>query len=503
MNYKLFTIQRILSVLFCCSVIFFSSQAYAEQNILEKIKTSGVITWGFDAEGGAPYVFNDPKHPSRLIGFEVDIMDAIARELGVKAQYFQNAWDSILLSLKRGDFDIAMNGIEITPEREKEVVFTRPYYVYAEQIVVRSTYNDINELEDLRGKKVGTLANTVARRMLDELGGVTTNVYSGQPEPFKDLLLNRTDAVFVDLPIASYYAQPNPQLRLVGEPAGEGYYGIAIRKEDVLLVEELNSIIDKLLRSGELKKIYKKWGLWNAAQEKLFLHEGLLQKYTETPPSVSEKVPLRVTTFLPALLKGALVTIGISIVSMMVAVLLGLALALARLYGSRWLQKISTAYVEMYRGTPLLIQLYILYYGLPNIGITLSAFMAAILGLGMNYAAYEAEIYRAGIQAVPRGQTEAAQSLGMSGGLTLKHILLPQAFRITIPAIANDFISLFKDSSLVSVIAMVELTKSYSMMAAATMNFFQLGILTAFLYFGMSYPLSLYARRLEKKLQKI
>lgn len=317
--------------------------------------------------------------------------------------------------------------------------------------------------------------NTEAKHLLEEMGDVAVNTYSGQVEPFKDLSLNRIDAVFVDLPIASYYALPNPQLRMVGAPVGEGHYAIALRKEDTALAEELNKIIEKLSRSGELKKIYSHWGLWNASQEKLFSHKELLQKYTEDPPSVLEKTPVTATRFFPVLLKGALVTVGISILSMMLAIFLGLVLVVMRLYGNTWLQMISTAYIEIYRGTPLLIQLYILYYGLPNIGIAMSAFAVAILGLGMNYAAYEAEIYRAGIQAIHRGQTEAALSLGMSKGLTLKRIILPQAFRITIPPMTNDFIALFKDSSLVSVIAITELTKSYSILAAASMDFFYIG----------------------------
>ncbi|MCF6158466.1 MAG: transporter substrate-binding domain-containing protein [wastewater metagenome] len=496
-------IRSIVLLQLCFFVIFFSGRyTFAYQNTLEKIKSTGVLTWGFDAEGGAPYVFYDPRHPSKMIGFEVDLVDAIAREMGVKVQYFQNAWDSILLALQRGDFDIAMNGIEITPQREHIVSFSRPYFAYAEQIVIRASEVRINNLDDLRGKKVGTLYNTVAKRLLEEMGDVTVNTYSGQVEPFKDLLSSRIDAVFVDLPIALYYAVSNPQLRLIGEPVGEGYYGIAVRSEDTALVYELNRILEKLIRSGELKEIYKRWGLWNPLQERLLLHEGLLQKYVETPPSVSQKVSFKVNTFLPMLLKGALVTVGISLVSMMLAVVLGLALAVMRLYGNTWVQKIATAYIEIYRGTPLLIQLYILYYGLPNIGITLSAFAAAIIGLGMNYAAYEAEIYRAGIQSIPHGQTEAALSLGMSRRLALKRIILPQAFRITIPPMTNDFVALFKDSSLVSVIAIVELTKAYGILAAATMNFFSLGIITALLYFGMSYPLSLYARRLERRLMR-
>jgi polar amino acid transport system substrate-binding protein len=213
----------------------------------------------------------------------------------------------------------------------------------------------------------------------------------------------------------------------------------------------------------------------------------------------SRKAPIH--TFFPTLLKGAGVTVGLSVASMALAVTLGLLLTLVRTYGPSPARNLCTAYVEIYRGTPLLIQLYILYYGLPNIGIALSPLAAAVLGLGMNYAAYESEIYRAGLNAVPKGQTEAALSLGLSRNETLRSVILPQALRIAMPGITNDFIALFKDSSLVSVIAMVELTKTYNILAATTLRFFDLGLVVAILYFAMSYPLSLLARRLEERLK--
>jgi polar amino acid transport system substrate-binding protein len=187
---------------------------------------------------------------------------------------------------------------------------------------------------------------------------------------------------------------------------------------------------------------------------------------------------------------------------MTLAVALGLALCLALLHGPGPLRAAATAYVEVYRGTPLLVQLYILYYGLPNAGLTLSPLTAAFLGLGMNYAAYEAELYRAGIEAVPAGQTEAALSLGMDRGLAFRHVILPQALRVALPGMTNDFVALFKDSSLVSVIAMVELTKTYNILAATTTRFLELGLVAALLYFGMSYPLSHVARRLEARLKR-
>jgi polar amino acid transport system substrate-binding protein len=464
---------------------------------VEVIKKRGVLLWGADREGGAPYVFPDPNNPEILKGFEVDLADAIGRELGVKATQSQNAWESLIPALERGDFDMVMNGIEVTPQRQARILFSIPYYVYTEQLVVRKDETRIQGLSDLKGKKVGTLSGAVAQDMLQGVGGVDVKIYTGQAEPYKDLGLGRIDAVLLDLPIAAYYARPDPKLRYEGAPVGEGLYAIAFRKGDTDLKRAIDKILDKLIRTGELKTIYEKWGLWNDAQVKLFKSEELATGYRELEES--KNAPLY--RFLPTLLKGAGITVFLSVLSMGLAVALGLVLALVRIYGPSPVSRLATAYIEIYRGTPLLMQLYILYYGLPDIGIKLSPLVAAILGLGMNYAAYEAEIYRAGIQAVPKGQMEAALSLGMTQWLAIRRIILPQAIRIALPPITNDFIALFKDSSLVSIIAMVELTKTYSILAATTLRFFELGLIAAFLYFVMSYPLSLLSRRLEARLK--
>jgi len=205
--------------------------------------------------------------------------------------------------------------------------------------------------------------------------------------------------------------------------------------------------------------------------------------------------------FLPLLLRGAATTIELSILAMALAMVAGLFIVLVRLYGIVPLQWLAKAYVELIRGTPLLIQLFLIYYGLPQIGIRLNAFVAGILGLGLNYAASEAENYRAGIQAIPRGQTEAALALGMSRWQTLQHVVLPQAVRVVIPPVTNDFIAMFKDSSIVSVITMVELTKVYGMLAASTYDYIGLGLMTAGIYFALSYPSSIFANWLGRKLR--
>ncbi len=473
-----------------------SSCLAAKFSPVERITARGELLWGSDAEGGAPYVFPDPKNPTQLIGFEVEIVDAIAKRLSVRSRLVQTAWDSLIPALERGDYDIAINGLEIIPERAQRVLFSRPYYAYTLQLMVRKDEDGIRGIKDLRGKRVGTLAGAVAHEILEKIGGVDIRSYSAA-WPYEDLALGRLDAVFLDTPIAVYYGKPDARLKYAGPPEGQGFYGIAMRTSDAELKQVIDGVLENLLRTGELKRIYERWQLWDDAQAKLGSAAGTDagQRFRIDSQTAS------LQSFLPLLVKGAVTTVGLSVVSMALAMALGLALAILRYYRPPALGTLASAYVELYRGTPLLIQLFILYYGLPNIGITLTPLLAAILGLGMNYAAYEAEVYRAGIEAVPHGQLEAAVSLGMSRSMTFQTIIVPQALRISLPAVTNDFIALFKDSSIVSVIAMVELTKTYAILAATTLRYFELGLVVAILYFGMSYPLSLIARRIERRMR--
>lgn len=477
------------------SLVFAALKPARAADTLERIKQTGVLKWGADAEGGAPYAFPDPQQPEHLIGFEVEIADALARKLGVHAQMVQNQWDGLVPALQRGNFDIILNGLEITDEHRRQIAMSIPYYVYTQQIITRKDNNSLTNLASLKGRAVGTLSGTVAQRLLERAGGVDVRVYPGQVEPFRDLNNGRIDAVMLDLPIAVYYLTKEPNLKCSGESFAPGYYGIGVRKDDRTLLLALNKAIAELQADGTLEKIYRRWDLWDKNQ-------SLIADYhPAAPPEQKSFSSLRNwRIYLPLLLKATLVTIKISVLGMALAIVLGLTLALVRLYGIPPLRWLSVAYIEVVRGTPLLIQLYMIYYGLPNVGIRLNAFVAAVLGLGLNYAAYEAENYRAGIQAVPGGQMEAALSLGMGRWLALRSIIIPQAVRIVIPPVTNDFIALFKDSSLVSVITMVELTKEYGMLALTTYDYMGLGLITAALYFGLSYPVSLLARHLESKL---
>lgn len=447
------------------------------------------LRWAADAEGGAPYIFKDPNDPRRNIGFEVDLVTALERELGRPIKFQQYNYDSLVSGLQRGDFDFAMNGLEVTADRQERLRLSRPYYKYHLQMVVRADESRIASLADCQslGFTVGTLGDTAASRLLEQRG-IRTKVYDGQAEPYQDLQLGRIDAVLLDEPIAVYYALPNPMLKFLGEPFAEGYYAIAFRKDQEALAAQFDAAIERLEKSGELRQIMEKW---------------------ERPTSnVLAETGRQLTPakYLPLLVSAALVTIKISLISMALAMALGLPISVARLYGPRPVQWLAIAYVEFFRGIPVLLLLYLLYYAIPSIlqqsfGLMIrpTDFTVAVLAFGMNYAAYEAEIYRGGIGAIPAGQWEAAASLGMSWPLTFRRIILPQALRTILPPVTNDFVALFKDTSLVSVIAVVELTKQYQILAKSSLKYLEIGLATAALYLLMSIPLGHLARLLEKR----
>ena len=464
---------------------------------LSAIRARGELLWGADAEGGAPYVFPDPDKPEQLTGFEYDLADALATKLGVKGRMVQNQWDQLIPALERENFDIILNGLELTPENQQRIAMSRPYCAYAQQIVTRKTADGLTRLEHLKGKAVGVLSGTASQRLVEKMDGVDMRIYPGNVESLRDLKAERIEAVVLDLPIALYYAKPDPELKLSGNAFAPGYYAIGVRRDDVALLAALNQAIAALHSEGILETIYRKYGIWDEHQQALNDYQPEVVIARKKAVSTLREWP----KYLPLLLRGAVTTIELSILGMALAIGLGLVIVLMRLYGILPLRWFARAYIEVIRGTPLLIQLFLIYYGLPQIGIKFNPFLAGVLGLGLNYAASEAENYRAGIQAIPRGQMEAAFALGMSRAQALRRIILPQALRLVIPPVTNDFIAMFKDSSIVSVITMVELTKVYGMLAMSTYDYIGLGLMTAGIYFALSYPASIFAHWLERRLR--
>jgi polar amino acid transport system substrate-binding protein len=464
----------------------------APRDGLERVKRSGQLRWGGDQQGGEPYAYEDPTRPGHLVGFEADLAEALGLLVGARAEFVQNDWSTLVPSLERGTFDVALNGLEITPARAARVAFTRPYYLFSERLVARAGDPRVRDLASLAGLRVGTLASTQAWDLVRATPGAIAVPFEGVDEPFTDLAAGRIDAVLLDHVIVDRYAPRHAGLRVVGDVAS-GRYAAAVRPEDATLGAALDEALASLIASGEMRRILARYGLDDGRQD------GLVAGRPPAPPAAASVTPRLDAHQLALFLRGAGVTLAVSTAAMALAVVLGLALALAR-HSVPAIRPLATAYVELFRGTPVLLQLFVLYYGLAG-ALSLSPWSAAILGLGLNYAAYEAEIYRAGLAAVPRGQLEAAWALGMSTPLALRRIIVPQALRVALPGMTNDFIALLKDSSLVSVITVVELTKRMSIAAVDLRGWLAPGALCAALYFAMSYPLSRLARRLERRLE--
>jgi len=504
-----------------------SAALAADDAALRARVAGGVLHYGGDAEGGAPFECRDPKDPAKVIGYEVELADALAEALGqrlgmkLRAGFVQYEWEALLPGLEKQDFDFILSGYEITPERQAKVFLSRPYYAYAEQLVVRADEHRIKSFADCHDLVVGTLSGSAAERLMQHANMPHIEGYSGQVEPYLDLELGRLDAVLLDLPVVIYYAATNPKLKLVGPPIGQGYYALGLRQEDAVLGEALDVALGELLRSGRLRDILRRWHLWNADQA--LLARGKLRPLelaglgfdADGHPLDESKMPPITTVdrhiiaasaenwtfdqYAPLLLSAAGMTIFLTACSMAVAVVVGLFVVLARLYGPPPVSGLALAYVEFFRGIPLLLVLFFLYFGLSHFGLKMDSVTTAIVGFGLVYGAYEAEVYRSAIQSIGAGQWEAARALAMSEPLAFRRIIFPQALRTALGPMTNDFVALFKDTSLVSVIAVRELTKEYLVLARSSLKFVELGLLTAALYLAMAIPLGYLSRYLERR----
>jgi polar amino acid transport system substrate-binding protein len=468
------------------------------------------LRWGGDLQGGEPYVYEDPKEPGKIRGFEVEIAEALARELGVRPRFVQTDWSTLVPALERGDLDVILNGLEDTPERRARIALSVPYFVYGETLTVRRGA-PYRTLDDLAGRRVGTLNQTVAHDLLEQRK-LEIVLYEGQQEPYFDLVKGRTDAVLLDHVIADRYGCPLKELECRKEDIARGYYVAGVLRGKPALLAGIDAGFRKLAASGELRRILEHYGLWDARQLELIPAPAAAPSATPSPStSVPAPAPAPVVAAAAEgtpgfnagharlLLEGAAVTLALSISSFLIACPLGLLLAILRLHAGRVARYASAAYVEVFRGTPLLLQLYVLYFGIADL-VRLNPMTAAILGLGLNYAAYEAEVHRGALLSLPRGQTEAARALGLGRLQTLRHVLLPQSLRSALPALTNDFVALLKDSSLVSVITVVELTKRMTILSVELRDWVLPGVLCAAIYFVLGFPLSRLSRRLERAL---
>ncbi len=475
------------------------------------------LRWGGDAEGGAPYVEADPADPSVVRGFDVEIAETLARGLGRRPVFVQVAWASIDASVERGDFAIGMSGMEDRPELRARHAVSMPYMEFREVLAVRTADSArFRTLGDLAGRKVATLGATGAYQLLmNAVGpdGLVPVSYDDDVHPYTDLVAGRVDAVLLDHIIAERALRRTGGGFIIQPQAvATGHYVAVLARADSALRDSVDVVLRGAMRDGTLERIYRTWGVWDDAQTAFFARTLTEAGDDARAASVAAGVAPALAgdstanprtaqglmAYVPALLRAAGITMVLSVLAMSLAVALGIAIAAGRVYGAPVVRGALTAYVEVVRGTPVLLQLFVLYYGLSGV-VRLPAFVAAVLGLGLNYAAYESEIYRAALEAIPRLQLEAARTLGLSEFQILRLVRGPQALRLALAPMTNDFVALLKDSSLVSVITVVELTKQTAIYATNIGSWVVPGLLCAAVYLAMSLPLSQLARRLERR----
>ncbi|MDQ3624104.1 MAG: ABC transporter substrate-binding protein/permease [Verrucomicrobiota bacterium] len=471
--------------------------------LVAPVNAQKILRWGADPSGGAPYVYTDPANPGRYIGYEKEVVDALAATMGRQPELVPTDWETIVSSLQRGSFDIIVNGLEPTADRARQILFSKPYYIFQLQLTVRREENRIRTLDDCRKRLVGTLVNTAASRLL-EREDIPFRGYADPVGAYRDLELKRIDAVLMDVPMEMFYARQNPRLKPAGEPSHRGTYVIGLRKGDEELKVQVDAAIDSITRDGMLERILRKWNLWNDAQAELRVSAPPVQSAASAS---ADTLDLTSTSFnwgeaIARLARAAVVTVLIAFGAMFLSLVIGLPLAVGQSKGPRWVRALCTVYVEFFRGTPVLVQLLFLYFGLPGLGLVMPGWLTALIGLGLNYGAYESQVYRAALEAVPRGQWEVAYSLGMSPMLAFRRIILPQAFRVALPPMTNDFVSLFKDTSVAFAISVWELATAYRELANASGEFLLMGAIVSAFYLAMSLPMAHLARRLERKLRR-
>jgi His/Glu/Gln/Arg/opine family amino acid ABC transporter permease subunit len=427
-----------------------------------------------------------------------------------------------------------MSGVTITDERKKGSAFTRPYFLSGQVIVRRKSDTRFASADDLsKPDVVVAVQQETTGQVAAEKRGVPKDRlhrFDALPDACLDLRNGKSDAVIGDLPaLAALVRKGFPELEIA--PAGllsKENLGIVARKDARDLVAAVNAALDKMMVDGRYAAIYDRWIGGDRADTRLIAGlAAVADQGTAIPPDIAAQVvspssaviaapeptsssgsalavrPAILREVFPLLLRGARLTVVLTLSTLCLGVPLGLLIALARLSSFAPLRWVAGFYVEVVRGTPLLMQIFVIYFVLPALHINLSALLAGIAALTFNSAAYTAEIFRAGIESIDVGQREAARALGMSGAQTMRYVILPQTLRRVLPPLTNEAVALLKDSSLVSVVALAELMRVGKELATNTGAPTTVYLAVALIYLAMTLPLTFLVRYLEVRWQPV
>ena len=447
-----------------------------------------------------PYEFYDTRDGKRqIVGFDIDIANYIASELGYTLKITEADFNGLIPALQANRADFVMAGMTPTPQRRQNVDFSIIYYE-AKDTIVSFKNSNITQPEDLSGKQVGVQLGTIqeenAKKMAVKIPGIQIKQLNKVPEIIQEIKSGRIDAAIIEDNVARGSIQVNPSLQLNVIPSLEGASGSAIAfPRGSNLVQPFNKVLQKMKDSGELEKLAKKWFSQN-------LTKDAISKTANSQKTLNLDFR-RIIPEIPFILQGIPITLLFTLLSVFLGLIWGTVLSQLKISRIQFLTWFANAYTSVFRGTPLLLQLSLIYFATPQLtGYDISALQAGVFSFTLNSGAYMSETIRAGIQAVDKGQTEAAISMGVPYQMMMADIIFPQALKNILPALVNETIGLLKDSSLVATIGVVEILRSAQIVGANKYIYFEPLLFAGLIYYLLVMGLTFAASALEKRLRQ-
>ncbi|HFD7524191.1 TPA: ABC transporter permease subunit [Staphylococcus aureus] len=472
----------VLGLLISSAMVYINPTAHAEQDqTWEKIKERGELRVGLSADY-APMEFEHTVNgKTEYAGVDIDLAKKIAKDNNLKLKIINMSFDSLLGALKTGKIDIIISGMTSTPERKKQVDFSDSYMMTKNiMLVKKDKVNEYKDIKDFNNKKVGAQKGTEQEKIAQtEIENASITSLSRLPDVILALKSGKVEGAVVEKPVAEAYLKQNPKLGISNVKFNEEEKDtvIAVPKDSPKLLSQINKTIKEVKDKGLIDKY-----MTNAANA-MNDDSGFISKYGSF------------------FLKGIKITILISLIGVALGSILGAFVALMKLSKIKIISWIASIYIEILRGTPMLVQVFIVFFGITAaLGLDISALVCGTIALVINSSAYIAEIIRAGINAVDKGQMEAARSLGLNYRQTMKSVIMPQAIKNILPALGNEFVTLIKESSIVSTIGVGEIMFNAQVVQGISFDPFTPLLVAAALYFVLTFVLTRIMNMIEGRL---
>lgn len=472
----------VLGLLISSAMVYINPAAHAEQDqTWEKIKERGELRVGLSADY-APMEFEHTVNgKTEYAGVDIDLAKKIAKDNNLKLKIVNMSFDSLLGALKTGKIDIIISGMTSTPERKKQVDFSDSYMMTKNiMLVKKDKVNEYKDIKDFNNKKVGAQKGTEQEKIAQtEIENASITSLSRLPDVILALKSGKVEGAVVEKPVAEAYLKQNPKLGISNVKFNEEEKDtvIAVPKDSPKLLSQINKTIKEVKDKGLFDKY-----MTNAANA-MNDDSGFISKYGSF------------------FLKGIKITILISLIGVALGSILGAFVALMKLSKIKIISWIASIYIEILRGTPMLVQVFIVFFGITAaLGLDISALVCGTIALVINSSAYIAEIIRAGINAVDKGQMEAARSLGLNYRQTMKSVIMPQAIKNILPALGNEFVTLIKESSIVSTIGVGEIMFNAQVVQGISFDPFTPLLVAAALYFVLTFVLTRIMNMIEGRL---